>query len=1218
MSLFTELQDRLRKEILFIDGAMGTVIQQYKLTEDDYRGTRFPSPLKPLKGNNELLSLTRPEVILEIHRNYLEAGADIIETNTFNANRVSQADYGLEHLSEELNLAAAKLAVQARDEHFKKTGRRIYVAGAIGPTNKTASLSPEVADPAFRAVNFNELVTAYEEQARALLKGGVDFLLPETVFDTLNLKACLFAIDQIQSERTERIPIFVSVTITDQSGRTLTGQTVEAFWNSIRHCRPLIVGMNCALGPEQMRPWLLELSRVADCFIGCYPNAGLPNPLSPTGYDETPERMAGILKGYAEEGLLNLVGGCCGTTPAHIRGISQTLKGIAPRPLSRPAAACRLSGLEPLNIPPVGEKPFYLIGERTNVTGSPKFAALIKAGEFEKAVEVARQQVASGANLLDVNFDEGMLDSVSCMRTFLNWLAAEPDVARVPFVIDSSKFSVLEAGLQCIQGKPIVNSLSLKDGEKDFLAKARLCRRYGAAIVVMAFDEKGQAATLEDKVRICRRAYEMLVRELDFDPCDIIFDPNVLAIGTGIEEHAEYGLAFIEAVRRIKTECPGALTSGGVSNLSFSFRGQNRIREAMHSVFLNHAIKAGLDMAIVNAGMLEVVTEIEPRLRDLVEDLILNRDPHASEKLIELAETLKVDKAREVVADSWRDRPVRERLSHALVKGIDAHVEADVDEILAELSDPLAIIEGPLMDGMKIVGELFGQGRMFLPQVVKSARVMKKAVARLEPLLLAQKKEAKSTGTIVLATMKGDVHDIGKNIVGVVLACNGYKVIDLGVMVTLDKILAAIEEHRPMAVGFSGLITPSLDEMIFNVKEMKKLGLKLPILIGGATTSRVHTAVKIAPHYDGPLVHVNDASLVVEACRGVTGPEGEAQWRKLREENEDIRRSFESRQQGGADLIPLAAAREKRFRWTAAGAKLETPSRTGVFEIDSPLEDVIPFIDWSPFFWAWGMKGVFPELFAKPESGPQARLIWDEAQALLKAWAEAGALKMKTVVGLWPAASENEDVVVFEGDREIERFRFLRQQREKEAVGNHLCLADFIAPKGTAGDWMGAFAVTVGREIEDLAAEADRRNEIDRGILIKAVGDRLAEALAERAHKRVRELFPFGRAENLTTQNLIEEKYRGIRPAPGYPACPDHVHKRAIWRLLSVEEKTGARLTENLGMFPASSVSGFYFFHPESRYFHVGPVGDDQVRSLALQRGGEPADIRRFLGGLGL
>jgi 5-methyltetrahydrofolate--homocysteine methyltransferase len=1195
--VLVELQMRLEKEILFLDGAMGTVIQLHKLQEADYRGTRFANFHKDLKGNNDLLVLTKPDLIKAIHLQYLEAGAHIIETNTFNANRISQKDYDLEDLSYELNVAAAKIAKEtARDFMAKHPGEKVYVAGAIGPTNRTASLSPDVNNPGFRAVTFKELKEAYAEQVRGLLAGGVDILLPETTFDTLNLKACLFAISEIEEERGEKLPLMISVTITDASGRTLSGQTVEAFWNSVRHSRPLSVGINCALGAVEMEPHLKELSRVADCFISCYPNAGLPNPLSPTGYDETPESLAFHLRRFADQGLVNILGGCCGTTPAHIADVVKAIRDGVPRVPKKIEGRMRLSGLEPLNLSPSGDRSFVMIGERTNVTGSPKFAKLIREEKLSEAVEVARQQVESGANLLDINFDEGMLDGKKMMREFLNLLSAEPEIARVPFMVDSSKWEILEEGLQCLQGKAVVNSISLKEGEEVFLQQARLLRKYGAAAVVMAFDEKGQATSKEEKVRICQRAYKLLTEKADFDPCDIIFDPNVLTIATGLSEHNEYAVNFIEAVREIKTTCPGAFTSGGISNLSFSFRGQNKVREALHAVFLYHAIGAGLDMGIVNAGMLEVYDEIDRELREKVEDVVLNRQLYASERLLELAAGLQKTSEKQISsteAPDWRKQPLQDRITHALVKGIDQYIVEDTEEARRELVTPLKVIEGPLMEGMKVVGELFGAGKMFLPQVVKSARVMKKAVAYLEPYMQEERLRTKmqSQGKVLLATVKGDVHDIGKNIVGVVLACNGYEIFDMGVMVPIQEIIKRARELKVDMIGLSGLITPSLDEMIFNLQEFEKQGFHLPILIGGATTSRVHTAVKMDPHYSGPVVQVGDASLVVEVCNRLLHSENpEVARLESKAENKRIREAFLESQKARTPLLSIEEARKMKpeLRWD----DLAQPSRIGVFDLAPSVSDLIPFIDWSPFFWSWGLKGLFPKILEHEKYGEQASQLYKEAQNLLQKIEKESLVHPRSVVGIFAAASENESVFVYDqSGSQLETFEFLRQRHDSVINnGRALCLADYVAPKASGQkDHFGLFAVTAGEQIEKLAAQFERGHDDYQSILIKAIGDRLAEANAEWTHKQVRNLFGFGLTENLSNEDLIKEKYRGIRPAPGYPACPVHSEKAKIWKLLDVERRAGIRLTENYAMTPGSSVSGYYFLHPQARYFHVGP-----------------------------
>ncbi|MCX7977977.1 MAG: methionine synthase [Bdellovibrionaceae bacterium] len=1213
-----ELKNLLSEKILILDGAMGTMVQQYKLSESDYRGEAFSQHPVDLKGNNDLLCLTRPDVIREIHLQYLRAGAQIIETNTFNATRIAQADYQLSDQVVRINRAAVQVAREAVEIFRRENpGALCFIAGALGPTNKTASLSPDVNNPGFRAISFDELVIAYDEQARALIEAGVDILLPETSFDTLNMKACLYAIRQIEKERGEKIPLMISVTITDQSGRTLSGQTVEAFWNSVRHSEPLSVGINCALGAKEMRPFMAELSAVADCFTSCYPNAGLPNPLSPTGYDETPEHLAGVLSEFADSGFLNIVGGCCGTTPAHIAAVAQAMRGKKPRKPVTLEPRLRLSGLEPLNLTGSGPRTFVMVGERTNVTGSPKFAKLVKEGRLDEALGIARSQVENGANILDINFDEGMLDSVACMRNFLHLLAAEPEISRVPLMLDSSKWEVLEAGLKCVQGKAIVNSISLKEGEEVFLKQAQKIRELGAAVVIMAFDESGQAAELADKVRICKRAYNLLRERLNFPAEDIIFDPNVLTIATGIPEHDRYALNFIKAVQEIKAACPGVFTSGGISNLSFSFRGNNRVREALHAVFLYHAIHHGLDMGIVNAGMLEVYEEIEPELRKACEDVILCRYPEASENLVRLAE--KYNSAREVKIGSnldWRQLPLQERITHALVKGIEEYIEADTAEAFSILQSPLRVIEGPLMEGMKVVGELFGQGKMFLPQVVKSARVMKKAVAWLEPHIQAQKKSepASHQGTFVIATVKGDVHDIGKNIVAVVLGCNGYRVVDLGVMVPAQKIIETVLAERADLLGLSGLITPSLDEMIHVAKELERQKIEVPLLIGGATTSRIHTAVKIDPHYSKPVVHVPDASLVVEVCRELTGENKKEAWARAKARSRETREHYLSNAQDAeGSLISLTKARELGPVFDFQS--IETPDRVGVFDLKPDLAELTDYIDWSPFFWTWELKGLYPKIFEHPKWGVQARQLHNDAVLMLQKVRDEKLFTPKARVGLFPAQRRGDDVLVFDSqdrDKQIGIFYFLRQQREKESIGGRsYCLADFIA--ADRKDWLGAFVVTAGQGVEELAGRYERARDDYNSILVKALGDRLAEALAEWAHREVRRLFPFGKDENLSNEELIAEKYRGIRPAPGYPACPDHTAKTLIWELLDAQAGTGVSLTENLAMSPASSVSGLYFFHPEARYFHVGKIGRDQLLDMAERRGMNISELEKWL-----
>ena len=1197
--LIQELQTRLAKEILFLDGAMGTVIQLYKLKEEDYRGSRFKDHPKDLKGNNDLLNLTKPELIEEIHAQYLEAGADILETNTFNGTQISQKDYELESMAYEINVEAAKIAKRAVAKYLAKNpGRKVYVAGALGPTNRTASLSPDVNNPGYRAVTFDELKASYKEQALGLLDGGADILLPETTFDTLNLKACLFAISEIEEERGEKLPLMISVTITDASGRTLSGQTVEAFWNSVRHSRPISVGINCALGAVEMEPFLKDLARVADCAISCYPNAGLPNPLSPTGYDETPESIAGHLKRFADQGLVNIVGGCCGTTPKHIAAITQIVRHGLPRKAQALPARMRLSGLEPLNVAAEGERTFLMVGERTNVTGSPKFARLIKEGQLSEGLVIARQQVESGANILDVNFDEGMIDGKKMMREFLNLLGSEPEIARIPFMIDSSKWEILEEGLKCIQGKAVVNSISLKEGEAAFLEQARKIQRYGAAVVVMAFDEKGQATTIDEKVRICVRAYKLLTEKVDFDPSDIIFDPNVLTVATGLPEHNDYAVNFIEAVRLIKKECPHVLTSGGISNLSFSFRGQNKVREALHAVFLYHAIQAGLDMGIVNAGMLEVYDEVPAELKTLAEAVVLNQSPEASEKLLEWAARHQGDKPETTSTaqtPEWRKAPLQERITHALVKGIDTYIVEDTEEARADLKTPLKVIEGPLMEGMKVVGGLFGEGKMFLPQVVKSARVMKKAVAYLEPFMLEEreKSKTKSQGKVLLATVKGDVHDIGKNIVGVVLACNGYEVVDLGVMVPFNEILKKAKEMNADLIGFSGLITPSLDEMIYNLQELEKIGCQTPVLIGGATTSRVHTAVKMAPHYSLPVVQVGDASLVVEVCNKLLhASDKPAAWQSYRDENVKIREAYLQAQAKKSPVLSIEAARALKPHLEWSPTTVAKPTKTGITEFQPSLAEIAPYIDWSPFFWSWGLKGLYPQIFKNEKYGEEAKKLFDDAQALLALSVRENWFKPRAVIGIFSADSNNESITVRDTNgKKLETFEFLRQRHDSVINKDRaLSLADFVAPEGSGQrDHFGLFAVTAGIEIEERAQGYKDAGDDYNSILVKAIGDRLAEGLAEWTHKKYREIFGFGLTEDLSNEDLIKERYRGIRPAPGYPACPVHSEKLKIWKLLDVEKRIGLKLTENFAMFPGSAVSGYYFNHPESRYFHVGP-----------------------------
>jgi len=1215
-----QLADLFAERILFLDGAMGTMIQQHKLEEADFRDASLADAKGDLKGNNDLLSITRPDLIEQIHRDFFEAGADIVETNTFSGTFIAQADYGLEHRVRDINIESARLARKVADEIAEKENRPTFVAGALGPTNRTCSMSPDVNRPEYRATSYDELYKAYYEQAEALVEGGVDLLLPETVFDTLNLKACLHAISDFQETLEARLPVIVSVTITDQSGRTLSGQTVEACWNSIRHAQPLCVGLNCALGADLMHPFLQDLSRVAECYVHVYPNAGLPNPLSETGYDETPEHTGSAVGGFAEDGLVNLVGGCCGTTPEHIRKVVEEVSQHAPRPIPTRPPETRLSGLEAYNI--ADEHSFVMVGERTNVTGSPRFKKLIKNDDWDGAVAIAEQQVENGANIIDINFDEGLLDSEACMTKFMNLVAAEPAIARVPIMIDSSKWSVIEAGLKCAQGKCIVNSISLKEGEDKFLEQAKLCQRYGAAIVVMAFDEKGQAATKADKVRICKRAYDLLREHLDFDPRDIIFDPNILTVATGMSEHDNYAVDFIEAVREIKQVCPGCRTSGGVSNISFSFRGNNPVREAMHSAFLYHAIEAGLDMGIVNAGMLEVYEEIEPELLKKVEDVLLNRHPEATEALITFAETVKASgkQTDDSAKLAWREGTVEERLAHALVKGIVDYVEDDTEEARQKLERPLEVIEGPLMDGMKIVGDLFGAGKMFLPQVVKSARVMKRAVAYLTPFMEEEKKKNPNTraqGKFLIATVKGDVHDIGKNIVAVVLACNNYEVKDLGVMVACDDILREAREWGADIIGLSGLITPSLDEMIFNAQEMKKHGFTQPLLIGGATTSAAHTAIKIAPHYEPPVVRVGDASLVTGICNQLLNPEKrEAYVAELEAEHQKRRERFAAGQ-ADTQLLPLEEAREKAFKPGWKKTDLIAPNRPGLTVDDHiDLERLAEHFDYSPLFWTWELKGVFPKILDHKKYGEQARSIYEDAQKLLQQIIAEKRFRARSVIGLFPANSVGDDIELYdpESGEHLQTFHTLRQQKQKSTDAPYMALSDFVAPKDSGlADACGAFVCCI-EGVDTFAKEFEDAHDDYSSIMVKALGDRFAEALAEYCHKIVRkDLWGYAPDEALDNAALIKEKYRGIRPAAGYPSQPDHTEKQTIWDLLDAETHTGATLTTSFAMHPGSAVSGLYFAHPKAKYFQVGPIDKDQMQDYAGRKGLSLEECEKWL-----
>ncbi len=1207
----------MAEKILLFDGAMGTMVQSLRLDEKDFRGQRFADHPQPLKGCNDLLSVTQGGAIEMIHGAYLEAGADIIETNTFNANAVSLSDYGLEAETYAINAAAASIARRAVDHwHRKAPGQPRFVAGAIGPTNRTASLSPDVNNPAFRAVTFVQLVQAYYDQARGLLDGGVDFLLPETTFDTLNLKACLFAIEMLFEERGIRLPVLVSVTLTDRSGRTLSGQTLEAFLTSISHADLAAVGINCAFGPHQMVPFIEELSRLSSLPTFSYPNAGLPNEFG--GYDMGPEELAKALGDWAREGWLNLVGGCCGTTPEHIAAVADALRSSRPRVPPAPDGFTRLSGLERLTIRP--DSNFIIVGERTNVAGSRKFASLIREENYEVALSVAREQMEGGANIIDVNMDEGMLDSARAMTCFLNHLAADPDIARVPVMIDSSNFDVIEAGLRCVQGKSVVNSISLKEGEEEFKRRARLVKRYGAAVVVMAFDEEKQATTIEHRVRVAKRAHKILTDEIGFDEADLIFDPNILTVATGIEEHNDYAINFIEATRQIKELFPRCHVSGGVSNISFSFRGQEAVREAMHAVFLYHAIQAGMDMGIVNAGQLAVYEEIPKNLLERVEDVLFNRRADATERLVEFAEQVKGSgKGIQEEAD-WRNESVEHRLSHSLIKGIVDYIEKDLEEALRKYERPLRIIEGPLMDGMNVVGDLFGEGKMFLPQVVKSARVMKKAVAYLTPLMDAEKKAAQQDDRrvkLVFATVKGDVHDIGKNIVGVVLGCNNYEVIDLGVMVPADKIIDAAIREKANIIGLSGLITPSLDEMVHVAGEMERRGLDLPLLIGGATTSKRHTAVKIAPVYGHETIHVIDASRAVPVVGALVNSDARRALReKNRAEQREIREQYESRT--AAQLLTYEEARRRKLHIQWEESHIVVPEFTGRKILsDFPLSELVPFIDWSPFFHTWEIRGRYPELLDDPVRGPAARELFANAQELLHRIVEERLLVAHAAYGFFPANSDGEDIRVYADARrtkELARLHTLRQQKDSQRGKPQLALADFIAPRDSGLlDYIGAFAVTAGHGTQELAADFERNHDQYNSIMVKALADRLAEAFAEYLHKRVRTEWGYGKEENLTYEELIAEKYRGIRPAPGYPACPDHTEKLTLFELLEVAKNTGITLTENFAMLPAASVCGLYFAHKESRYFAVSAIGRDQVEAYAVRKGMAVTEVERWL-----
>ncbi len=1237
------LTELLRSRIVVLDGAMGTAIQRDRPDEAGYRGDRFADWDSPLQGNNDLLTLTQPDIIAGIHREYLEAGADIIETNTFNAQAISLGDYGMAELAYELNLESARLARRECDAMTERTpDQPRYVAGALGPTTRTASISPDVNDPGARNVTYEQLVDAYSTATRGLLDGGADVIFIETIFDTLNAKAAIFAVESVFEEYERRWPVIISGTITDASGRTLSGQVTEAFWHSVRHVRPLLVGLNCALGAKEMRPYIAEMSRVADTFVSCYPNAGLPNAFGE--YDEAPEETAAIVAEFAASGFVNLVGGCCGTTPDHIAAIARAVEGKAPRVPAETAPALRLSGLEPLIV--VEDSLFVNVGERTNITGSAKFRNLIRDGNYNAALTVARQQVENGAQVIDINMDEGMIDGVAAMDRFVKLVASEPDISRVPVMIDSSKFEVIEAGLRCVQGKPIVNSISMKEGEEKFRREATLCRKYGAAVVVMAFDEEGQADNLERRKTICERAYRILVDEVGFPAEDIIFDPNIFALATGIEEHVNYGVDFIEATRWIKQNLPGALVSGGVSNVSFSFRGNNAVREAIHAVFLYHAIAAGMDMGIVNAGALVVYDQVDPKLRERIEDVILNRRPDAAERLLEIATEFAGDGMKAAaINEEWRELPVAERITHALVKGIDDYAETDTEELRAIIEarggQPIEVIEGPLMAGMNVVGDLFGAGKMFLPQVVKSARVMKKAVAYLIPFIEAGKSPedaGRSNGKVVMATVKGDVHDIGKNIVGVVLQCNNYDVIDLGVMVPAQKILDAAKEHGADVIGLSGLITPSLDEMVNFAVEMERQGFEIPLMIGGATTSRAHTAVKVDKKYHGPVIWVKDASRSVPVVAALLSDEQRpALLADLQVDYDSLRERHAARNDQKV-ILPLETARENRTPIEWEGYHPPRPHlimqqtrdvhtddyRSGAATQfvktfhDYSLAELRDYIDWQPFFNAWEMKGSFPDILNNPVSGEAARKLWDDAQKMLDSLIDEKWLTASGVIGLFPANAVGDDIEVYTDEKRTDvrcTLHQLRQQSEHRAGVPHRSLADYIAPKDTGlRDYVGGFAVTAGLGSTDKIAEFKAALDDYSAILLESLADRLAEAFAERLHERVRtEFWGYQPDESLDSEALIKEKYVGIRPAPGYPACPEHTEKQTIWELLDVEANTGIELTESMAMWPGASVSGLYFSHPQSQYFVVGRLGRDQVEEYAKRKGWTVAEAERWL-----
>lgn len=1216
------LKDIIKERILVLDGAMGTMIQRYGLSEADYRGERFRDWQSEIKGNNDLLCITQDKIIEAIHREYLKAGADIIETNTFNANALSLADYQMEALAYEINKAAAEIARRSVAEFQSKEKPR-FVAGAIGPTNRSLSLSPDVENPGKRAVSFQQVFQAYYDQTRGLLDGGVDLLMVETIFDTLNAKAALFAIETLFDERQIKIPVIISGTITDASGRTLSGQTVEAFWISVQHVEPFCVGLNCALGAEEMRPHLQALSRIADTYVHAYPNAGLPNEFGE--YDQGAAEMREYIREFAGSGFVNMIGGCCGTGPEHIKAMAEAVAELPPREIPRVPHYTRLSGLEPLEIRP--DTNFVNVGERTNVTGSRKFARLILENDYTEALSVARQQVEGGAQIIDVNMDEGLLDSKQAMIDFLNLVMAEPDIAKLPIMIDSSKWEVIEAGLQVVQGKSVVNSISLKEGEAEFIRQAKLVKRYGAAAVVMAFDENGQADTTDRKVQICKRAYDILTQKVGLAPEDIIFDPNIFAVATGIEEHNEYAINFIEATRRIKEECPGAKISGGVSNISFSFRGNNAVREAMHSAFLYHAIRAGMDMGIVNAGMMEVYEEIPKELLGMVEDVLFNRRNDATERLTDFAESIKDNGGRKLQRDeSWRQESVEKRLEHALVRGITDYIETDTEEARQKYPSPLNVIEGPLMDGMNVVGDLFGSGKMFLPQVVKSARVMKRSVAYLTPYIEALKAAGGDTsgkGKVLLATVKGDVHDIGKNIVGVVLGCNNFDILDLGVMVPAEKILRVAKEERVDIIGLSGLITPSLDEMVNVAEEMERQGFSLPLLIGGATTSRTHTAVKIEPKYSGPVIHVLDASRSVAVASTLLGEDENARSNYILDQRKDMDRIREQRagRKSAKSYLSLNEARANRHVLDWENYNPPRPAQLGiqVFE-EYDLDELLDYIDWSPFFSSWQLSGKFPAILKDEVVGPEARKLYRDAQNMLRRIVEEEWLTARAVIGIFPAASlEKDSIELYAGEEREEvlvTLHHLRQQVKKAPGRFNHALSDYVAPKSTGKpDYLGAFAVTAGIGIEKWVQKFEAEHDDYHAILLKSLADRLAEALAERMHQRIRkEFWGYATEECLDNEGLIAENYRGIRPAPGYPACPEHSEKETLWKLLQVEANTGMQLTENFAMYPAASVSGWYFSHPESKYFAVRGVQPDQIADYARRKGMGLEEAAKWLG----